>query len=70
MATTPVELDEDLVARVREVAPGDVRSFIEAAIRDELDNVAFGRLLEELDAERGPVPEELKAEAERFWQGS
>lgn len=69
MTTEPIELDSDLVTRVRAVTE-DVRGLVESAIRRELDDRAFSRLLEELEAETGPLPEELVAEAERFWHAS
>ncbi len=69
MATEPVELDSDLVSRVRAATP-DVVAYIQAAVRRELDNETFGRLLDQLETETGPVPEEVAAEADRFWHAS
>ncbi len=70
MATRTVELDEELLSRAEEVAAGDLRGFIESAVRRQLGDEAFSRLLDELDAEAGPLPDEIVAEAERFWHGS
>jgi Arc/MetJ family transcription regulator len=71
MATMPVDLDADLVAKVQQVAGDDaVTAFVEAAVRRDLDNEAFGRLLDDIEAETGPVPEDVDAEAERFWRAS
>lgn len=71
MATGPVDLDADLVAKVQHVAGDDAeRAFVEAAVRRDLDHDAFGRLLDELEAEAGPVPEDVDAEAERLWRAS
>ncbi len=67
--TEPVDLDSGLVAQVRG-ATEDVRGFIESAIRRELDERSFGQLLDELEAETGPLPDDLVAEAERFWHAS
>ena len=69
MATEPVELDAKLLARVRDTTD-DARGFVESAVRRQLDDQAFSRLLDELEAESGPVPEEIVAEAERFWPAS
>jgi hypothetical protein len=55
--TEPVELDSDLISRVRAATP-EVATYIEAAVRRELDNETFGRLLDQLETETGPVPEE------------
>jgi len=74
MAAVPdeaIDLDASLVARVREVVGADaLRAFVEAAVRRDLDNVAFSRLLDELEAESGPVPKDVMAEAERAWRDS
>jgi hypothetical protein len=75
MPTEPVELDAELVGRVRDLAGGaDPRAYIEAAVLHELDNEAFGKLLDDLEAESGPVPDDLLAEAEaeseRVWHVS
>jgi hypothetical protein len=67
--TEPVDLDSGLVAQVRG-ATEDVRGFFESAIRRELDERSFGQLLDELEAETGPLPDDLVAEAERFWHAS
>jgi len=69
MTTEPVEIDKGLVARVRAVT-NDVQGLVESGIRRELDDRAFGQLLDELEAEIGPLPEELVAEADRFWHAS
>ena len=69
MATEPVELDSNLVSRVRAATP-DMAAYIEAAVWRELDNETFGRLLDQLEIETGPVPEEVAAEADRFWHAS
>ena len=69
MATEPVELDAKLLARVRDTTD-DARGYVESAVRRQLDDQAFSRLLDELEAESGPVPEEIVAEAERFWPAS
>ena len=70
MATRTVELDEELLSRAEEVAAGDLRGFIESAVRRQLGDEAFSRLLDELDAEAGPLPDDIVAEADRFWHGS
>ncbi len=47
-----------------------MKAFIEAAVRRDLENETFGTLLDELEAEAGPIPENVEAEAERFWRAS
>lgn len=62
---------QNLVERVRRMAGDEaVSAFIEAAVRRYLENEAFGTLWDELEAEAGPVPEDVEAEAERFWRAS
>ncbi len=66
MSTEPVDLDSDLIDRLRAVTE-DVRGLIESAIRREFHDRSFGRLLDELEEETGPLHEDLVADAERFW---
>jgi Arc/MetJ family transcription regulator len=71
MPTEPVELDAELLAAARHAtSAAGLRAFIERAVRRELDNEAFGKLLDEIEAESGPVPEEVLAEADRAWPDS
>ena len=69
MATEPVELDSALLTQVRAVTD-DVASFVAAAVSRELAQGDLKRLLNEMEVEAGPVPEEIAAEAERFWHAS
>jgi hypothetical protein len=50
MATEPVELDAKLLAKVRDTTD-DARGYVESAVRRQLDDQAFSRLLDELEAE-------------------
>ena len=56
---------EEIVA-----AAGDAgfEEFVIRAIDDRLGNLEFVKLLDEIEAEEGPVPESLLKEAEDFWQ--
>jgi hypothetical protein len=69
VSTEPIEIDRDLVSRVRALSD-DVAGYVESAVRRSLDDEAFSRLLDELEAEAGPVPEEFATEAEHFWPAS
>ena len=61
-----MELDADLLAEVRElVGAGQTADFVARAIRHELRLGHLGQLLSEL-AEIGPLPEDLRAEADAF----
>ena len=43
--------------------PATMREFVEDAVHRHLENEAFGLLLDEIEAEAGPVPEVVDAEA-------
>ena len=58
----PAELAEELR---RQAGPGRVSSFIEQAIARRLENTNLRRILDEMDEEYGPVPEEMILEARR-----
>lgn len=62
-----VAVDSELLDRVRDVTD-DVPGYVSAALRRQLDDQAFARLLDDLEADTGPVPGDLAAEAERFWR--
>jgi hypothetical protein len=69
MASRTVDIPEQLAARIMTVAGEDgVQDFVERALEDRLGNLDFVRLLDDLAAEAGPVPDELMHEAEDFWR--
>ena len=64
-----VELDAGLLAEVRElVGAGRTADFVARAVRHELRLGHLGQLLSEMEAEIGPLPEDLRAEADAFWR--
>lgn len=62
-----VAVGSELLDRVRDVTD-DVPGYVSAALRRQLDDHSFASLLDALEADTGPVPENLAAEAERFWR--
>lgn len=69
MSVEQVPLDGDLMSKVRQVVAADaVSAFIETAVDRALKDHAFGRILDELEAEIGPPAEDVRAEAEAFWR--
>ncbi len=69
MGTERLDLDSGLLAQLRDMTgPEGVVSFIERAIRRELRRDNLDRLLDELEAEVGPLPDELQAEADALWR--
>lgn len=68
MSTDQVAVDHGLLEEIRAaVGEGEVEHFLEEAARTRLRDLAFARILDELQAEVGPIPDELMAEAEAFW---
>jgi hypothetical protein len=65
----PVALPAELWARVRELV-GDAAAgdFVRTAVERQVKDWGLVRILDELDAEAGPVPDDLLAEAESFWR--
>ncbi|HEY8740319.1 MAG TPA: hypothetical protein VIN56_06980 [Candidatus Dormibacteraeota bacterium] len=60
----PAELAEELR---KQAGPGRVSSFIEQAIARRLENMSLGQILDEMDQEFGPVPEDkIRAAARQF----
>jgi hypothetical protein len=63
-----VSMPEDLAAAVRErTGPGGFSRYVTEATERRLQHDALGELLDELDAEFGPVSPELLEWAERQW---
>jgi len=71
VADEPIVLPSDLVASVRELVGVDgVTDYVVKAVERMLKNHELARILDELEAEAGSVPEGLTAEAEAFWRAS
>lgn len=66
MKTTKISvtLDADLVQQARAFARGNLSRYLNDALRDKLRNENLRKLLEEAEAEYGPVPEEELAKAQ------
>lgn len=63
-----VSMPEDLTAAVRErVGAGGFSRYVTEATSERLRLEMLGEFLDELDAEYGPVPQELLDQAEREW---
>lgn len=68
MSTDQVAVDHRLLEAIRAAVGEDaVEHFLEEAARTRLRDLAFSRILDEIQAEVGPVPDELMAEAAAFW---
>jgi len=68
MSADQVAVDHGLLEEIRAaVGEDEVEHFVEQAARARLRDLAFAKILDELQAEVGPIPDELMAEAEAFW---
>ena len=71
IAKLSISLPRELAQSMRRRAGArGVSSFAARAIRHELEREQLGEYLAELEAEFGPVPDELMNEARRAWQKS
>lgn len=63
-----LSLDPELVAEARELAGrGGLSALVNDALRVRLQHVRVSRLLDEMDAEYGPVPDDVTEEVTRQW---
>ncbi len=72
MAVSKVSLsiDEDVLAAARERAGRrELSSYVTDALRHRLQRDRLGELLAEMEAESGPIPEDLMEEARQLWRG-
>ncbi|HWL87386.1 MAG TPA: hypothetical protein VNO21_16390 [Polyangiaceae bacterium] len=68
VAKLSISLPKDLARDVRRrVGSRGVSGFAARAMRHELERMQLGAFLTELDAELGPVPDDLLVEARRAW---
>lgn len=63
-----VSMPEELTAAIRRrTGPGGFSRFVSEAAERRLHSELLGELLEEFDAELGPIPAELREQARREW---
>jgi hypothetical protein len=63
-----VSMPEELTEAVRaRTGAGGFSRYVADAVSREIRHDLLGDLLEELDAEYGPVPEDIRAETRRMW---
>lgn len=63
-----LSLEPDLVAEARELAGrGGLSALVNDALRIRLQHIRVSRLLDEMDEEYGPVPDEVAQEVARRW---
>ena len=72
MAVSKVSLsiEEEVLGEARERAGRrELSSYVTDALRRQLQHDRLGELLVAMEAESGPVPEELMEEARQLWPG-
>ncbi|MGE0727088.1 MAG: hypothetical protein AB7O92_16695 [Acidimicrobiia bacterium] len=72
MAVSKVSLsiDEEVLAEARERAGRrELSSYVTDALRRQLQHDRIGELLAEMEAESGPIPQDLMEEARQPWRG-
>lgn len=62
-------LDAEALREARALAgPRGLSAYVDEALKRSLQSTRIRRLLRELDAEYGPIPDHLKEEADRKWR--
>jgi Arc/MetJ family transcription regulator len=65
-----LSIEEDVLAEARERAGRrELSSYVSDALRRQLQHDRIGELLAQMDAESGPIPEDLMEEARKLWRG-
>ncbi len=70
MSKVSLSIDEDVLAEARARAGRrELSSYVNEALRRQLQRDRLAELLAEMDAESGPVSDEVMEEARRLWRG-
>jgi hypothetical protein len=66
-----VTLESDIETELRQVAgAGGISAFVNEAVRQQLQAARLRRLLDEMDAQFGPIPDEVRREIDaQEWPG-
>jgi hypothetical protein len=66
-----VTLESDVETELRQVAgTRGVSAFVNEAVRQQLQAVRLRRLLDEMEAESGPIPQDVRREVDALtWPG-
>ncbi len=63
-------IEEEVLAEARERAGRrELSSYVTGALRRQLQHDRLGELLSAMEAESGPIPDELMEEAGQLWRG-
>lgn len=70
VAKVSLSIEEDVLEEARERAGRrELSSYVTDALRRQLQHDRIGELLAAMDAEAGPIPDELVEEARKLWRG-
>lgn len=70
MSKVSLSIDEDVLAEARARAGRrELSSYVNEALRRQLQRDRLAELLAEMETESGPVPDEVMKEARRLWRG-
>ncbi len=71
MSKVSLSIDEEVLAEARARAGRrELSSYVNEALRHRLQHDRLGDLLVEMDAESGPVPDDVMEEARKTWRGA
>jgi Arc/MetJ family transcription regulator len=71
MSKVSLSIDEDVLAEARARAGRrELSSYVNEALRRQLQRDRLAHLLAEMDVESGPIPDDVMEEARRLWRGS
>lgn len=71
VAKVSLSIDEDVLSEARERAGRrELSSYVNDALRRQLQRDRLGVLLAEMDAESGPIPEDVLDEARNPWRSA
>lgn len=65
-----VSIDEELLGTARDrVGRRELSSYVNEALRRQLQRDRLLELLAEMEAESGPIPDDLMEQAQQIWRG-
>jgi len=68
MKKVSVTINEDVLARARElVGARGLSHYLSEALRLHIQHDSIGAWLAEAEARAGPIPDEIRAEAQLYW---
>ena len=71
VAKVSLSIDEEVLAEARERAGRrELSSYVNDAVRRQVQRDRIADLLAAMDAESGPIPDEVMEEARQLWRGA